>query len=192
MVLPLALGVERLSSFEEKMAVHRVSLFLLTLLGLSTSCTQFAHLEIRPGGCINPAGGVCPTSGDAADSRILELRLYQLKDMVPVCKLDLNAFTDGSDKDLDLLKAALADAQHKDVVRQIEQVEAKKSRALAKWQLHPDTKYILAVALGLSKEKNSVRLLKKSDVTDGAIIYIRGNSLCLVGSCETSMEEQCP
>lgn len=172
--------------------MRRVRLLLLTLLELGAGCTQFARLEVNPSGCINPASGVCPSSGNAADSRILELRLYQLKAEVPVCKLDMNAFSDGSDKDLDLLKSALADAQHKDVARQIEQVEASKSKPLAKWPLHPDTQYILAVAVGRTRGKNSVRLLPRDKVTRGRVIYIRGTNLCLASSCENSLEEECP
>lgn len=172
--------------------MRRVSLLLSTLLGLGSGCTQFARLEVNPSGCVNPASGVCPSSGSAPDSRILELRLYQLKDQVPVCKLDISAFADAPDKDFDLLKSALADPQHKDTVRQIEQIEASKSKALAKWPLLPTTRYVLAVAIGRKREKNTVRLIARERLTQGAVIYVRGTNLCFEGSCENSLEEQCP
>ena len=136
------------------------SLFFLVigfgfLLGLGSGCVHFAAIEVVPSGCVNPAGGVCPVSGNAADSRILELRLYQLKDVVPACQLDYGAFVDAQDKDVDVLKSQLADPQRKESVRRIEQLEANKSRPLARWALLPETSYVLAVAVGRTRGKNS-------------------------------------
>lgn len=169
-----------------------VLIALVVLTGHSLGCTHFVQIDVNPSGCVNPAGGVCPSSGSAPDSRILELRMYQLKDSVAVCKLDLNAFSEGPDKDLDLLKGALADAQRKDVVRQIEQIEASKSKPLARWPLLAKTRYILAVAIGRTRGKNTIRLISRERITQGAVLYVRGTNLCLEGSCENSMEEQCP
>ncbi|HRI49096.1 MAG TPA: hypothetical protein PLW65_02865 [Pseudomonadota bacterium] len=172
--------------------MRRWRLLLATLCFVAAGCVQFAQLEVNPSGCVNPASGICPSSGGSPDSRILELRLYQLKAAILPCKLDVNALVDGPDKDMDLLKNVLADGQRKDVARQIEQIEASKSKKLARWPLLPETRYILAVAVGRSRGKNTVRLLAREQATQGAIIYVRGTNLCFNGSCETSLEEQCP
>lgn len=172
--------------------MRQVILLLFAVLGLGAGCVQFARLELSPSGCVNPASGVCPSSGGAPDSRILELRLYQLKEVVDPCKLEFGAFVDGADKDLDLLKSALADGQHKDVARQIEQVEASKSKQLARWPLHPETRYVLAVAVGRGRSKNTIRILPREKLTQGATIYVRGTNLCLFNRCESSLEEECP
>jgi hypothetical protein len=185
------LGSKRIN-FEEEMVVRRVSLILLSLFGLGAGCAQFAKLDVKPSGCINPASSVCPSGGSAADSRILELRLYQLKELVAPCKLDINAFVEGPDKDLDLLKSALVEVKDKAVVRQIEQIEASKSRPLAKWRLQSDTKYVLAVAIGRTRGKNTIRILSRDRVAQGTAIYVHGTNLCFDNSCENSMEEQCP
>lgn len=170
--------------------LRRVSLFFISLLGLGAGCTQFAKLEVNPSGCVNPASSICPSSGSAADSRILELRLYQLKAPVQPCKLDINAFVD--EKDIDLLKSALVESKEKTEFRQIEQIEASKSKPLAKWKLQSDAKYVLAVAIGRTRGKNTVRILSRERVTQGTTIYVRGTNLCFDGSCENSIEEQCP
>jgi uncharacterized protein with PhoU and TrkA domain len=158
----------------------------------ATGCTQLARIEVSPSGCVNPAGGQCPVSGSAPDSRILELRLYQLKEVVDPCRLDLAAFVDGGDQELDVLKSALADSQHKELVRRVEQVEASKSKALARWPLQPATRYILAVAAGRRRDKNTFRVLPRELFLDGAVLYVRGTNLCVAGSCESTIEEQCP
>lgn len=172
--------------------MRRWRLVLATLCWLGAGCVQFVQLEVNPSGCVNPASGVCPSGGGAPDSRILELRLYQLKTAILPCKLDINALVDGPDKDMDLLKSVLADGQRKDVTRQIEQIEASKSKQLARWALLPETRYILAVAIGRSRGKNTVRLISRERASQNPVIYVRGTNLCLNGSCETSLEEQCP
>lgn len=172
--------------------MQRISLLLLILLGLDSGCARFAAIEVIPSGCVNPASSVCPSSGSSPDSHILELQLYQLKDQVAPCKLDYGAFREGADKDLDLLKGQLADPQRKDLVRRVEEIEAAKSKVLAKWMMLPATQFVLAVAVGRTPGKNSIRLLTKERAVQGMTFYIRGTDLCLVNSCENSMEAQCP
>ncbi len=171
-----------------------IGLGLVLGLGLGSGCAHFATIEVVPSGCVNPAGSVCPSSGNAPDSRILELRLYQLKDVVDPCKLDYNAFVDAPDKDFDLLKSQLADPQRKEAVRRIEQIEAAKTKPLARWALLPETRYLLAVAVGRTRGKNSLRMIAREDLLRhrGLTVYIRGTNLCLANTCENSMEEQCP
>ena len=169
----------------------RLFSLLLGLCGVvSVSCTRYAVLAVEPGGCVNPASGLCPSSGVAGDSRILEVRFYQLKEAVQVCKLDFNAFLDG--KDLDVLKAALADTQRLDVTRKTEFLEQGKSRVLSPWQLLPQTRYVLAVAVGRSRSKNSMRQMLASQLTRETQVHVRGTDLCLVRPCEINMESECP
>ena len=153
-------------------------------------CTSYAVLAVEPGGCVNPASGLCPSSGVASDSRILEMRLYQLKEAVQVCKLDFNAFLDG--KDLDVLKAALADTQRLDLTRKTEFIEQGKSRVLSPWQMLPQTRFVLAVAVGRSRSKNSMRQMMASQLTSETQVHVRGTDLCLVRPCEINMESECP
>ena len=171
--------------------MRQIGLLFSLLLALGTGCTRFSTIEVIPSGCVNPASGNCPSSGPVLDSRILELRLYQLKEAVAPCKLDYNVFSDGMDKDFDLLKAQLADPQRKDRVRRVEQIEAAKSKLLARLELLSTTNFLLAVAVGRNRGKNSIRLISKERATEGLTFYIRGTDLCLVSSCESSMEEQC-
>lgn len=171
-----------------RLGLQALSLPLLLLL--SGGCTRYAKLVAEPSDCVNPASGLCPTSGSAGDSRILEVRFYQLKQVVDPCKLDLNAFLDG--KDLDLLKSVLTDPQRIDMVRKSEYVEQLKSRPLAPWQLLPGTHYVLAVAFGRLRTKNSVRLLAAEQLTDGMTVHVRGTDLCMMRPCGTSLETECP
>lgn len=167
-----------------------VPLSLLLLCSVGSGCTRFAMLVVEPGGCVNPASGLCPSSGVAGDSRVLEVRFYQLKEAVQVCKLDFNAFLDG--KDLDVLKAALTDTQRLDLVRRTEFLEQGKSRMLAPWELLPSTRFVLAVALGRSRSKNSMRQMAAGQITSETKVYAKGTDLCLVRPCEVSMESECP
>lgn len=171
---------------------HRLFSLALGLCAvvMGTGCTRYAVLAVEPGGCVNPASGLCPSSGVAGDSRILEVRFYQLKDAVQVCKLDFNAFLDG--KDLDVLKAALADTQRLDLTRKTEFLEQGKSRVLSPWQLLPQTRYVLAVAVGRSRSKNSMRQMMASQLTSETQVHVRGTDLCLVRPCEINMESECP
>ena len=157
-----------------------VPLSLLLLCSVGSGCTRFAMLVVEPGGCVNPA----------SDSRVLEVRFYQLKEAVQVCKLDFNAFLDG--KDLDVLKAALTDTQRLDLVRKTEFLEQGKSRMLAPWELLPSTRFVLAVALGRSRSKNSMRQMAAGQITSETKVYAKGTDLCLVRPCEVSMESECP
>lgn len=167
-----------------------IPLSLLVLCVIASGCTRFARLAVDPGGCVNPASGLCPSNGAAGDSRILEVRFYQLKEPVQVCKLDFNAFLDG--KDLDVLKSALADTQQLDLVRKTEFLEQGKSRTLSAWRLFPSTRFVLAVALGRSRSKNSLRQMAASQITSETHVYVRGTDLCLVRPCEINMESECP
>ena len=171
--------------------MRQIGLFFLFLLALESGCVRSAAIEVIPSGCVNPASGSCPSSGPVLDSRILEVRLYQLKDPVAPCKLDYSVFSEGTDKDFDLLKAQLADPQRKELVRRVEQIEAAKSKPLAKLTLLPATQYVLAVAVGRKRGRNSIRLVSKARAAQGLTFYIRGTDLCLATSCENSLEEQC-
>jgi len=167
-----------------------VPLSLLALCMAVGGCHRYALLAVEPGSCVNPASGLCPSSGTAGDSRVLEVRFYQLKEPVQVCKLDFNAFLDG--KDLDILKAALTDTQRLDLIRKTEFLEQDKSRTLAPWELLPNTRFVLAVALGRSRSKNSMRQMAAGQITSETRIYARGTDLCLVRPCEVSMASECP
>lgn len=167
-----------------------VPLGLFVLCSSIAGCTRFAMLVVEPGGCVNPASGRCPSSGVASDSRVLEVRFYQLKEAVQVCKLDFTAFLEG--KDLDVLKAALTDTQRLDLVRKTEFLEQGKSRTLAPWELLPNTRFVLAVALGRNRSKNSVRQMAAGQITSETKVHARGTDLCLVRPCEVSMDSECP
>jgi hypothetical protein len=120
----------------------------------------------------------------------LEVRFYQLKEQILVCKLDLNAFLDG--KDVDVLKAVLSDPQRLDIVRKIEFFEQSKSRLIAPIEILPSTQYVLAVAMGLRRSKNSLRLIPAPALSDETPLFIRGTDLCLFRPCEINIETECP
>lgn len=168
------------------MAMHRLSMAALLCLG----CAGTARLNVQAAACINPASGQCRPGDDATDSRIMEIRLYQLKQRIEPCPLDWNGIAEN--KDLDLLKQALTDPQRVDLVRRIEQLTPRESRKLSPWGILKDTRYVLAVAVGRGRTRNTVRLLPISKLARERTLYVRGYDLCIDNSCEFSLEAECP
>ena len=83
---------------------HGILSFVGSLIvGLTlSSCAFTTTVEVKPSDCVNPTARDC--SGATNESRILEVRLYQLKQFVDPCRLDIDAFAAG--KDLDAFFAA--------------------------------------------------------------------------------------
>lgn len=165
---------------------------LLTVLG--GGCKTLASVEVNPADCINPSNsstGECV--GEANESRILEVRLYQLKQAVDPCKLDLDVFAQG--KDLEKLQSALVETQRKDAVRWAFNVTARDPRVVGTWEILAETRYVLAVAIGRGRHNNSVRLIPAGEIRSRErlpTLYIRGFDICLDGPCDATMEKQCP
>lgn len=152
-------------------------------------CSFFTTVEVKPSECVNPRTGDC--SGAANESRLLEVRLYQLKQSIDPCQLDLDAFAAG--KDLDLLKSALVESQRSDALRWVFKVAANEPRNLGSWEIMRETQYVLAVAIGRGKSKNSVRLIPLARMKSGHFptLHIKGYDICLEHPCEVNMEAQC-
>jgi len=176
------------------MVRHRFSSFV-GAVGLVTvlagGCSTLVSVEVKPSECVNPPSGDC-TNG-ASESRILEVRMYQLKQPVDPCALDLDAFSQG--KDLDLLKNALVETQRADAVtRWVFKVTANEPRNLGTWELMRETKFVLAVALGRGKGKNSARILPLDRIKSGRgfpTMYFRGYDICFDKPCDVTLEAQC-
>lgn len=158
---------------------------------LAGGCSTLVSVQIKPSECVNPPAGDC--TGAANESRILDVRMYQLKLPVDPCQLDLDAFAQG--KDLDLLKSALVETQRTDaVIRMVVKVAANEPRNLGTWELLRETQAVLAVALGRGKSKNSARLISMDRIKSGhqfPTLYFRGYDICLDKDCQVNLEAQC-
>lgn len=162
---------------------------LIVLLTLS-ACAFTTTVEVKPSDCVNPTAGDC--SGAANESRILEVRLYQLKQSVDSCKLDLDAFATG--KDLEALKSALVETQRSDALRWVFKVTAGEPRNVGSWEILKETKYVLAVAVGRGRSRNTIRLIPIDRARAGRklpTLYFKGYDICLNQPCDANMEAEC-
>lgn len=166
---------------------------MASLLGWLCGCSFVTTVAVKPSDCINPPTGDC--SGAANESRILEVRLYQLKQAVDPCLLDVDAFAAG--KDLDVLKSALVETQRSDVLRWVFKVTANEPRVVGSWEITKDTQYVLALAVGRGKGRNTARLIPVDRIRNGTgnfpTLYFKGYDICLDQPCEPTvgMEAQC-
>jgi hypothetical protein len=160
------------------------------ILGLFAGCSLISTVEVRPSDCINPPTGDC--SGAVNESRILEVRLYQLKEAIDPCLLSLDAVAAG--KDLEVLKSALSDSERSDSLRWVFKVTAGEPRSIGRWEILSSTQYVLAVAVGRGKSRNSVRLIPIERWPSGwqfPLLYFKGYDICLDHPCDVNMEAQC-
>jgi hypothetical protein len=161
------------------------------LLGALSGCTMLATVEVKPSDCINPPAGDC--AGGATESRILDVRLYQLKQAVDPCSLDLESFAQG--KDLEALKSALAETANKEPRQLAFKVTANEPRSLGSWEIGKDTSYVLAVAIGRGRSKNSTRLIPIEHMQSDwkfPTLHFRGYDICLNQLCnDHAIEDQC-
>lgn len=162
---------------------------ITTLLSILIGCSFITTIEVKPSDCVNPTSDC---SGVANESRILEVRLYQLKQAVEPCKLDLEIFTSG--KDLEALKSALVETQRSDALRWSFKVTAAEPRNVGSWEILKDTQYVLAVAVGRGRSRNTIRLIPIERMKSGwqfPTLYVRGYDICLDQPCDATMEAQC-
>ncbi len=178
----MARAHQRFSSLVSTLAV-------VLMLG---GCSFMATVEVKPSDCINPTASGC--SGAANESRILEVRLYQLKQQVDPCQLDLDVFTGG--KDLEVLKSSLIETPRSDVVRWVFNVAAGESRNAGSWQIQKDTQYVLAVAVGRGKSKNTIQLIPRERLRSSRghfpTLYFKGHDICINQPCDVYLEARCP
>lgn len=167
------------------------SLVASLIIGLTLSgCAFTTTVEVKPSDCVNPTAGDC--SGAANESRILEVRLYQLKQSVDPCKLDLDAFATG--KDLEALKSALVQTQRSDALRWVFKVTAGEPRSVGSWEILKETKYVLAAAVGRGRSRNTIRLIPIDRAKAGRkvpTLYFKGYDICLDQPCDANMEAEC-
>lgn len=160
---------------------------VLGLLAGLSGCAVITTVEVKPSDCINPPTGDC--AGGANESRILEVRLYQLKQIVDPCQIDIDAFAAG--KDLDVLKSALVETQRSDALRWAFKVTANEPRVVGSWEILKDTQYVLAVAVGRGKGANSAQVIPVSRVKNGTgmfpTLYVKGYDICLDRPCEAAL-----
>lgn len=171
---------------------HGILSFVGSLIvGLTlSSCAFTTTVEVKPSDCVNPTASDC--SGATNESRILEVRLYQLKQSVDPCKLDIEAFAAG--KDLESLKSALVQTQCSDALRWIFKVTAGESRNVGSWEILKETRYVLAVALGRGRSRNTIRLITVDRARAGRkfpTLYFKGYDICLNQPCDANMEVEC-
>jgi hypothetical protein len=163
--------------------------FVGALLLSASGCSHMITMEVRPSDCINPPQGNCLTG--AAESRILDVRLYQLKDAVDPCKLDLELFLQG--KDQEALKGLLVETANKQTLQFPFKVSANDPRSLGTWQLGTDTRYLLALALGRGRSRNTVRLIPITALGKIWRFYVHGYDICTERECTNlNTEAQCP
>lgn len=156
------------------------------ILGLG-GCAVITTVEVKPSDCINPPTGDC--AGGAHESRILEVRLYQLKQIVDPCQIDIDAFAAG--KDLDVLKSALVETQRSDALRWAFKVTANEPRVVGSWEILKDTQYVLAVAVGRGKSANTAQVIPIGRVKNGTgffpTLHVKGYDICLDRPCEAAL-----
>lgn len=173
---------------QQKLLGLALALALLTALG---GCSFLATVEVKPSDCINPSVGDC--TGATNESRILGVRLYQLKQSVDPCQLDLESFARG--KDLEVLKSALVEAPNKEPMVWSFNVAANEPRNQGTWRILRETEFVLAVALGRGKGRNSARLIPIDRLEGGwqfPALYFRGYDICLNKPCrDRGGEAQC-
>lgn len=159
--------------------------------GVLAACTTTVDVQVRPSNCINPPLGDC--SGGNNESRILDVRLYQLKETVDPCSLDLEQFAQG--KDLEALKSVLAETATKEPRWWGFKVTAGEPKSLGSWEIGKDTRYVLAVALGRGRGKNSGRLIPIERLQGDwkfPTLFFHGYDICLNHSCtDVTTEVQC-
>jgi hypothetical protein len=123
----------------------------------------------------------------------LEVRLYQLKQKVDPCQLDIDAFAAG--KDLDALKDSLVETQRGDLQRWVFKVTANEPRVVGKWEVLKDTQYVLALAVGRGKTSNTARLIPADRIKSGLgrfpTLYFKGYDICFDQPCGVSPEVEC-
>ncbi|MFO0658130.1 MAG: hypothetical protein U0787_24080 [Polyangia bacterium] len=161
-----------------------------TLLFVGTlGCSQIVTVEVKPSDCINPSSGNC--TGGFGDSRILDVRLYQLKDAVDRCKLDVDLLAQG--KEQEVLKGVLVEQASKQSTSLSFKVTANEPRSLGSWEIAAETKYVLAVAFGRSAGPGTVRLIPRQDIRMFfPTLYFRGYDICVGTPCgqATATEQQ--
>jgi len=161
------------------------------VLSALAGCHLLVHVETKPSDCINPPAGDC--TGAANESRILDVRLYQLKQEVDPCTLDLESFAQG--KDLEILKSSLAETERKEPLQLPFTVTANTPQSLGTWEIGKDTRYVLAVAIGRGRSRNSARLIPIERLQSEwkfPTLYFRGYDICLNQLCnDHTVEAQC-
>jgi hypothetical protein len=176
------------------MARQRSNIFvgaisLLTML--AGGCSTLVSVEVKPSDCVNPPAGGC--TGAPNESRILDVRLYQLKQAVDPCQLDLDAFAQG--KDLEVLGSALVETPRKEPLKWAFKVAANEPHPLGTWEIVRDTQYVLAVAIGRGRSRNSVRLIPTDRIRQGGqfpVLHFQGFDICLDQRCnDQAAEAQC-
>lgn len=154
-------------------------------------CSQIVTVEVKPSDCVNPSSGSCMSG--SSDSRILDVRLYQLKDAVDHCKLDLDQLAQG--KEQEVLKGVLVEQANKQSTTLSFKVTASEPRNLGSWEVSADTKYVLAVAFGRSTSAGTIRLIPRQQIgMYFPTLYFRGYDICVgqpCGSATTTDEQEC-
>ncbi len=162
----------------------------LLVAGVS-GCSQIVTIEVKPSDCINPSSGSCNTG--SSDSRILDVRLYQLSDAVDRCKLDLDLLAQG--KEQEVLKGVLVEQANKQSTSLAFKVTANEPHSLGSWEITPSTKYVLAVALGRNTTAGTVRLIPRQQIRMYfPTLYFRGYDICVgqpCGSATMTDEQEC-
>lgn len=171
---------------------HRLLGSVGVLLFAGTSgCAQIVTVEVKPSDCINPSSGSC--NAGSIDSRILDVRLYQLTDAIDHCKLDLDLLAQG--KEQEVLKGFLVEQANKQSATLSFKVTANEPRSLGSWELTSDTKYVLAVAFGRNTSAGSVRLIPRQQMRMFfPTLHFRGYDICVgqpCGSVTTPDEQEC-
>lgn len=167
--------------------VSRTRLLLPLILCVASSCSQFMTFHVHPGSCINPAQSYCDEGG--GDSRWLDVRIYQLKQPVDPCKLDLDAFKEG--REFAVLKGMLSNKDRLDLVMLKFPVDRNDPKSLPKWQIQPGTTTLLIVALGRGRGKNSMRTMDVDVFVRSTALYFSEYDVCINAPCSAS-KEQCP
>ena len=155
-------------------------------------CSFLVNLEVKPSDCINPPAGDC--TGGINESRILEVKLYQLKEAIDPCKLDIGLIAQG--KEQEVLKGVVVETASKELRQFPFKVSANEPRDLGTWEIGADTKYVLAMAIGrVGRGVLHAFCPERTVNVDWPFptLHIRGYDICLDNRCtDHSTEAQCP
>ena len=132
----------------------RLLVLLATIVHVGACVPQFT-LNVGAGHCLNPPDHFCDEEG--TNSRVLEVRVYQLKTPVNPDKLDWTEFLKPGEADLDLLKGVLTDPDNPEV-RTVFTLQARDERSEYLLRLK-GTRYLLVVTVGRHQGEHSIDLI---------------------------------
>jgi len=137
--------------------LEKLRLFVFLMLGSFAlpACAYRFTLDIGTAVCLNPPDHYCDDAG--SNSRVLEVRIYQLHTMIDPKKLDWQKFVEAGNADLNLVRGVLTDPENpaSRTVLVVQRGEERKEQLIRL----KGTRFLLVVTLGRHQGDHSVELV---------------------------------